>query len=109
MENDDANDGMTNLLQQLQGMQSKFQDMEQTMGDRKVEAEAGNSLVTVQADGRLRLLSVRIAPEAIDPKEPELLEDLILTAVNRALDKARGEMAQEMTSGLFGGKLPGMF
>lgn len=109
MEEDDANFGMTNLFQQLQDMQSKFQDMEQTMGDRKVEAEAGNGLVRVKADGKLRLLSVQIAPEAIDPKEPEMLEDLILTAVNRVLDKARGEMAQEMTAGIFGGKLPGLF
>lgn len=97
------------LMQQLQQAQSRIQEMEKTMGDRRVEAEAGGGLVRAVASGRLELLSIQIDPKAIDPEDPGMLEDLVLTAANRALSQAREMMAQEMSNGLLGGKLPGMF
>jgi hypothetical protein len=97
------------LMSQLQQAQSQLQDIEKTMGDREVKADAGGGMVKVSANGRLEVLSVKIDPRAMDPGDPGMLEDLILTAVNRALAQARDLMAQEMSQGLFGGKLPGMF
>ncbi len=97
------------MMEQLQQAQSRMQDMEKTMADRKFEAQSGGGLVQIVVNGKLELLAVKIDPKAIDPTDPGMLEDLILTAVNRALVQAREEVAQEMSAGLFGGGLPGMF
>ncbi len=103
---DDSGNPLEGLLGQLQGMQGMLERMERSIADRKFEAEAGHGAVRVVVSGRLRLLSVKLDPAVLDPEDPEMVEDLVLTAVNRALDGIRSEMAREMSGGLFGGPSP---
>ncbi len=107
MEDNSSGTGFENLLGQIQEMQSTLQRMEETMAGRQFEAEAGNGAVKVVVSGNLRVLSVKLDPKVLDPGDPEMLEDLVAAAVNRALDGMRAGMAREMSAGLLGGGLPG--
>ena len=87
-------------------MQEKLQ---QQMADLKVEATAGGGMVTVVMNGSKQLQSIKIDPEAVSKDDVEMLQDLILAAINDAHRKADEEMSKSM-SGMMGGmKIPGMF
>ena len=101
--------GLGDLMQQLQQAQSQLQNIEKDMEDKQFSADAGGGLVKATVNGRLELLAIKIDPKAVDPDDAGMLEDLLVTAVNRALTQARDAMAQQMTQGLFGGKMPGLF
>lgn len=101
--------GMEDLLSQFQQAQGKLADMEKDMENQRVEATSANGLVKAVVNGRMELLSLNIDPKVVDPSDISMLEDLVLTAVNKALLKARDDMAQSMASNLFGGNLPNMF
>lgn len=105
--NDLLSGGMEGLLQKLAEAQSQLASVQERMGEQKIEAAAGGGLVKVTVNGNLELLSVRIDPKAIDPTDPGMLEDLILTAVNRGLQQARDELQQGMM-GALGGGFPGL-
>ena len=83
--------------------------MQEELATRTVESTAGGGVVKVVASGKNELVSIEIKPEAVDPEDVEMLQDLVLAAVNEALKKAQeminGEMAR-LTGGL---KIPGMF
>ena len=104
---DDSGNMLEGLLGQLQGMQGMLERMEERMAGRKFEAEAGGGAVKVVVSGKLRVLSIKLDPKILNPEDPEMLEDLVVAAVNRALDGIRSEMAQEMSGGLFSGPPPG--
>ncbi len=100
-------------LRQIQKMQKDLQDrmekIQEELGRRQVEGTSGGGIVTVQCNGRSEILKVKISPEAVDPKDIEMLEDLVLAAANAALEKAR-ELHESMVSQVTGGiKLPGLF
>jgi DNA-binding YbaB/EbfC family protein len=101
--------GFGNLVKEAQKLQAQLEAMKEEAGKRKVEASAGGGMVTVQANGNQELLSVKIDREVITPDDPQMLEDLVLAAVNEALRKAREMVAQEMgkIAGGLGGKIPG--
>lgn len=92
------------FMQQLQGMMGKLQEQAQNMEARtaeiSVEGQAGGGMVKVVANGRMELTAISIERDAIDPNDPEMLEDLILAAVNQALKAARDEVAGAMAGGL---------
>lgn len=100
------------LMKNFEQMQSRMGDMEKTLGQQKVEADAGGGLVRAVVNGRMELLSIHISPKAADPADVGMLEDLVVTAVNRALAKAKEEAASQMAGGLMGGGgfggLPGL-
>jgi nucleoid-associated protein EbfC len=99
---------MNKLMQQAQQMQSQMAQMQEEAANEIVEASAGGGMVTVTATGALEIVEVKIAPEAIDPDDPELLADTILAAVNEALRSANS-LAQARLGGLTGGLgLPGL-
>ncbi len=81
------------LLQQAQQMQEQMQQAQEEMAKETVEGTAGGGAVTVKATGAGKLLEVKIQKEAIDPEDPETLEDLVVAAVNAALESAN-ELAQ---------------
>lgn len=86
------------LMKQAQRMQEKVQE---GMSELRVEASSGGGAVSVGMDGSKRLLSISIDPEAVDPKDVEMLQDLILAAVNEAgrkVDEALGEQLGGLTS-----------
>ena len=94
------------MMKQAQQMQEKLQKQ---MADMKVEATAGGGMVTVVMNGSKQLQSITIDPEAVNKEDVEMLQDLILAAVNDAHRKADEEMSKSM-SGMMGGmKIPGMF
>lgn len=101
--------GMGNIMKQAQQMQQKMLKMQEEMAERTVEASVGGGMVTVVANGRSEVISVKIEPQAVDPDDVEMLEDLVLAGVNEALRKAQEMMATEMTKLTGGMKIPGLF
>ena len=102
---------MGNLLKQAQKFQSKIAQLQEELGDRTVETSSGGGMVTVVVNGRQELLSVRIDPEVVDSDDPEMLQDLILAAVNDGLSKAKNMVNEEMgklTKGLNIPNIPGL-
>jgi nucleoid-associated protein EbfC len=99
---------MNQLLQQAQQMQAQMAQAQAELANETVEASAGGGLVTVKATGAGELKEIRIDPKAIDPDDPELLEDTVLAAVNEALRSAQA-LAQSKLGGSLGGLgLPGL-
>jgi nucleoid-associated protein EbfC len=96
------------MMQQVQQMQAEMARVQDELANETVEASAGGGMVTVKATGAGEIAEIRIAPEAIDPDDPELLSDMILGAVNEALRSAN-DLAQSRLGGLTGGLgLPGL-
>ena len=85
------------LMQAAQNMQREMQRIQDELGQKKVEASAGGGMVTVQANGNQEILSIKIDREVITPDDPQMLEDLVLAAVNETLRKAREMVAAEMS------------
>src|SRR5258706_9158660 len=99
---------MNQLLQQAQQMQAQMEQAQAELAKEIVEASAGGGLVTVKATGTGEITEIKIDPKAIDPDDPEMLEDVVLAAVNEALRSAQN-LAQSKLGGLAGGLgLPGM-
>src|SRR5689334_21161898 len=93
---------MEQLLQQAQKMQQEMLAAQVSRKDEVVEASAGGGMVTVQVTGDLHVKSIRIDPEAVDPDDLELLQDMVLAAVNEALRSAQ-ELASAKLGGIAGG------
>lgn len=101
--------GMGDMMRQAQMMQKKMQQIQEDMGKRTVEATAGGGMVTVVATGSQDIVSVKIDKTVVDPTDVDMLQDLVLAAVNDALKKAR-EMQQSEMAAITGGlKIPGLF
>ena len=102
---------MGNLLKQAQQFQTKIAKLQEELGDRTVEASAGGGMVTVVVNGRQEILSINIEPEVINSDDQEMLQDLILAAVNDGVSKAKDMMNEEMgklTKGLNLPNIPGL-
>ncbi|MSQ28800.1 MAG: YbaB/EbfC family nucleoid-associated protein [Dehalococcoidia bacterium] len=96
------------LMRQAQQLQARMVKMQDELGNETVEGTAGGGVVTVVVNGHQVLQSVKIQPEAVDPSDVEMLEDLVLAATNEALEKAR-EMASQRMGALTGGlRIPGL-
>lgn len=95
-------------MQAAQKMQQDVARLQEELGGKKVEATSGGGMVTVVANGRQEVLSIKIDPQAVDPRDVGMLEDLVSAAVNQALTKAK-ELAQREMAALTGGLgLPGL-
>ena len=80
---------MNRMLQQVQQLQAQMAKAQEELATETVEASAGGGMVTVKATGALEISEIKIAPEAIDPDDPELLADMVLAAVNEAIRSAQ--------------------
>ena len=98
---------MNNLLQQVGQMQEQMQKAQEELANETVEATAGGGMVRVTASGAGEIHEIKIDPMAIDPDDPELLEDMVLAAVNEALRSAKS-LAETKLGGLAGGALGGL-
>lgn len=97
---------MNNLMKQAQRMQRQMEEAQKELETKEVEASSGGGAVTVKASGKKEILSVKIDPDAVDPDDVEMLEDMIVAAVNEALRKVDEEAQNSMskfTGGLGGG------
>jgi len=100
---------MQQMMKQAQKMQQSMQKLQQELELKEVEASAGGGVVTVVATGKKEIKSIVIKPEAVDPDDVEMLQDLVLAAVNEALRKA-DEMVQSEMAKITGGlNLGGLF
>ena len=100
---------MGNLMKQAQKMQAQMLKAQEELAERTVEATSGGGAVRVVVSGSFELKEVKIDPEAVDPEDVSMLEDLILTAVNEGVKKAQ-EMTQNEMGKLTGGmNIPGLF
>ena len=87
---------MGNLMKQAQQFQTKMAKLQEQLGEKTIEATAGGGMVTAVANGRQEILSVQIDPEVVDPEDVDMLQDLILAAVNDALTRAKNMVNEEM-------------
>ncbi len=98
-----------NLMKQMEKLQQDMEAAQRELAEMRIEAAAGGGVVTAVANGSGDLVDLKIAPEAVDPNDVEMLQDLVLAAVREALEKARKAQEEKM-GGLTGGlNIPGLF
>jgi hypothetical protein len=100
---------MQKMMKQVQKMQAEMARVQQELGNIHVEGGAGGGAVRVVSNCHQEIQEVKIDPAAIDPDDPSLLEDLVLTAVNEALKNARARASEELEKVTGGIKIPGLF
>lgn len=97
-----------NMMKQAQKLQGKMVAMQEELGNRTLTAQVGGGMVEVVVNGRQELLSIRIDPEVVNPEDVEMLQDLVLAAVNDALNRSRDMVSEEMGKLTGGFKIPGL-
>lgn len=100
--------GMGNLLKQAQEMQSRMAKIQEELAQKTVDGSAGGGMVQVTVNGQLALTAIKIDPSVINSEEREMLEDLIMAAINDGMRKARDMASSEMSKITGGLKIPGL-
>lgn len=100
---------MNQMLKQAQKMQENMMKAKEELENKSVEASAGGGMVEVVVNGKMELLTLKIKPEAIDPDDAEMLEDLVKAAVNQGLRNAQAMVEEEMGKATGGFNIPGLF
>ncbi len=96
------------MLKQAQQLQKRMAQMQEELESRTVEASAGGGVVTAVVSGKMHVESITIDPDAVDPEDVELLQDMVLAAVNDGLENAQEMVGKEMSSLTGGLKIPGL-
>ena len=100
---------MNQMIKQAQKMQEQMLKMQEELEEKAFEATSGGGVVTAKVNGKKELVSITIKPEAVDPEDVEMLQDLIVSAVNEAMRKA-DDIANSSMSRITGGmNIPGLF
>lgn len=100
---------INNLMKQAQAMQKQMEEMQKEVEAAEFEASVGGGAISVRVNGKKEVLGINIKPEVVDPDDVEMLEDLVLSAVNEALRKADEETANKMGKLTGGLKMSGLF
>ena len=100
--------GLGNILKQAQQMHSKIAQLQEEMAGKTVEASSGGGMVNVVMNGKQEVLSVRIDPEVVNKEDIEMLQDLLVAAMNEAIRKSQEMMAEEMKKITGGLSIPGI-
>ena len=103
------NQSMNQMLKQYQQMQEKMTSLQSELEEREYSAASGGGMIEVTVDGKHSVKSINIKPEAVDPDDVEMLEDLIVAAVNEGIRKAEESSAGEMIKLTGGINIPGLF
>ncbi len=101
--------GMNKLMQQAQQMQAKIKKIQEEIGEKTFEASTGGGVVTAKVNGKQELLEVDIDPEVLDPEDAEMVEEMVVGAVNQAMETAGETMNAEIEKVTGGLNIPGMF
>jgi nucleoid-associated protein EbfC len=109
MSNQNPFGDLSGLMEQARGMQDRMKKLQEEAGQKITEASSGGGMVSVKVNGKQEVLEIRIDPQAVDPRDVGMLEDLVMSAVNMALHNARQDMAQEMAKLTGGINIPGLF
>uniref|UniRef100_A0A7C1J7R1 Nucleoid-associated protein ENQ35_01175 n=1 Tax=Ammonifex degensii TaxID=42838 RepID=A0A7C1J7R1_9THEO len=99
---------VSKMMKQVQKLQSQIVKLQEELGAKTTEATAGGGVVRAVVNGRQELVALQIKPEAVDPEDVEMLQDIIVAAVNEALRQSREMVAQEMGKLTGGLGLPGL-
>ncbi len=99
---------MNDLMKQAQQMQKRMLEIREELANQTVEATVGGGMVTAIVNGQQELVSLHITPEVVDPDDTEMLEDLVVAAVNEALQQSQELMSEEMSKLTGGLKIPGL-
>lgn len=97
--------GMGGMMKQIQKMQAEMERVQNELGNKTIEAESGGGIVKVVANGKKEIVKIEIGQEVINPDDKEMLEDLVVAAVNKALEAA-GKMAEEELASVTKGMIP---
>jgi len=100
--------GMGHMMKQAQQLQARMLKMQEELAGKTVEAAAGGGMVRVVANGRQQIVSIRIEKEVVNPDDVDMLQDLILAAVNDALTRSQEMVASEMGKLTGGLNIPGL-
>jgi DNA-binding YbaB/EbfC family protein len=100
--------GLGDMMKQAQKLQSKMMELQEEMASKTVEATAGGGMVTVVVNGKQELISLSIDPDVVDRQEIEMLQDLIIAAVNEGIRRAQQIWAEEMKKLTGGMTIPGL-
>lgn len=100
---------MNQMMKQVKKMQQQMMKAQEELESKTVEGTAGGGVVTVEMNGHKKVLAIAIKPEVVDPDDIEMLQDLVLTAVNDALTKAEELANADMGKYTNGMKIPGLF
>lgn len=98
---------MNNMMKQVQKMQREMAKLQEEVEQRTVEASSGGGAVTVVANGKKEIISITIKPEVIDPDDAEMLQDLVVAAINEAMRQADEMISKEMSKITGGLNIPG--
>ncbi|WP_298433390.1 YbaB/EbfC family nucleoid-associated protein [Geobacter sp.] len=101
--------GLAGIMKQAQMMQQKMAKLQEEAANRTAEATAGGGAVVAVVSGKNQLLSLSIKKEAVDPEDVEMLQDLVMAAVNEALKKVQSQFSEEMSRITGGLNIPGLF
>lgn len=99
---------MNNMMKQMKKMQREMEEMQAKMEAEEMEVSSGGGMVTVKITGKKELVEIKIDPEAVDPDDVEMLEDLILSAVNQAIQMADAKSNEAMSKFTGGLNIPGL-
>jgi DNA-binding YbaB/EbfC family protein len=100
---------MGNIMNQAKKIQERLASVQEEMAQKTIDGSAGGGMVTVTANGRQEIVSLKIEPEVVNPEDIEMLQDLVQAAVNDALRKSQEMVQQEMSKITGGLKIPGLF
>ena len=101
--------GLAHIMKQAQMMQQRMGKLQEEAAQRTAEATVGGGAVTAVVSGKNQVISLAIKKEAVDPEDVEMLQDLVVSAINEALTKVQAEIAQEMSKVTGGINIPGLF
>lgn len=101
--------GLAQIMKQAQMMQQKMARLQEEAKEKTAEATAGGGVVTAVVNGKNQIVSLTIKKEAVDPEDVEMLQDLVMAAVNEALAKVQAELAEQMGKITGGINIPGLF
>ena len=100
---------MNQLMKQAQQMQAKLATLQNELAGREVEATAGGGMVRIKVNGKQEVLEVAIKRDCIDPDDPEMLQELVKTAVNQAIKESQDMVSKAMSKLTGGVNIPGLF
>ncbi len=102
------NGNVQKMMKQAQKLQRQMMEAQEALADERIEATSGGGMVKVIADGQQNIVELKIDPEAVDPEDVEMLEDMVLAAVTEAIRKSRDLAEERMGAYTKGMKIPGL-
>lgn len=99
---------MNNMIKQAKKVQEQIVKMQEELKERELEASAGGGAVTVTVNGKQEIVAIKIKPEVVDPEDIEMLEDLIMAAVNEGVKQSQDMVSTEMSKITGGFNIPGL-